>query len=74
MRKNLSTLAGLAFAAEQPGETPTDALLTALARTGDEEVPIATLASLAPCLRSTAAHDCPRSNSWNSGLTIRRPS
>ena len=46
MGKNLSTLASLAFAAGQPGETPTDAALTALARTGDEEVPIATLASL----------------------------
>ena len=44
--KNLSTLASLAFAAGQPAETPTDAALTALARTGDEEVPIATLAFL----------------------------
>ncbi|CAE7377679.1 unnamed protein product, partial [Symbiodinium sp. CCMP2592] len=44
--KNLSTLAGLAFAAGQPGETPSDAVLTGLARSGTEEVPIATLASL----------------------------
>ena len=44
--KNLNTLASLAFAAGQPGETPTDAALTSLARAGDEEVPIATLASL----------------------------
>ncbi|CAE7674226.1 unnamed protein product [Symbiodinium sp. CCMP2592] len=44
--KNLSTLAGLAFAAGQPGETPSDAALTGLARSGTEEVPIATLASL----------------------------
>ncbi|CAE7775417.1 RE1 [Symbiodinium sp. CCMP2592] len=44
--KNLSTLAGLAFAAGQPGETPSDAALTGLARAGTEEVPIATLASL----------------------------
>ncbi|CAE7475504.1 unnamed protein product, partial [Symbiodinium sp. CCMP2456] len=29
-----------------PGETPTDAALTALVRTGADEVPIATLASL----------------------------
>lgn len=44
--KNLNTLASLAFAAGQPGETPTDAALTALVRTGADEVPIATLASL----------------------------
>ncbi|CAE7267969.1 unnamed protein product [Symbiodinium sp. CCMP2592] len=44
--KNLSTLASLAFAAGQRGETPSDAALTGLARAGTEEVPIATLASL----------------------------
>jgi len=44
--KNLTTLSSVAFAAGQPGDTPTDEALRGLARTGDEDVPLATLSAL----------------------------